>query len=184
MTRAPGRGRDEAAAQDGPPHAAHPARHTSAFVVRAYAEAGDLDALVELFTTTVHAVCARDYTPEQLHAWAPRPPLVDFWRARLSTGRVRVAVAEDGRRLGFARLEGDDFDMLYVAAEAQGRGVGGALFDDLRRHARALGQTRWTTHASHTARPFFERRGFTVIEECRHVVRGVALSNWSMEAAL
>ena len=41
--------------------------------IRPYRSAG-CPALAELFYETVHTVCAGDYPPEQLDAWAPGPP--------------------------------------------------------------------------------------------------------------
>ena len=35
--------------------------------------------LARLFYDTVHTVNARDYTPEQLEAWAPAPPDPELW---------------------------------------------------------------------------------------------------------
>ena len=55
----------------------------------------------------------------------------------------------------------------------QGRGVASALCD-------ALPAAR-ITHASITARPFFERRGWHVVKEQQVERRGVLLTNFVME---
>ena len=103
--------------------------------IRPY-RSSDCPALAELFYQTVHTVCARDYSPEQLDAWAD--------------GRVELA-----------------------AWDWQGRGVASALCD-------ALPAAR-ITHASITARPFFERRGWHVVKEQQVERRGVLLTNFVME---
>lgn len=43
---------------------------------------------------------------------------------------------------------------------------------------------RITTHASITARPFFEKRGYKIISENEVKRRGVALANFIMEKEL
>ena len=47
--------------------------------IRPYASA-DVTTLVALFTASVHTLGAQHYGPEQLAAWAPRPPDLDAWK--------------------------------------------------------------------------------------------------------
>ena len=141
-------------------------------ILRAY-RGSDLPAILSLFRDTVHTVCARDYTRSQLDAWAPAEPDAAAWDASLRAHRTLVA-EEDGRILGFADLGSDGYlDRLYVHRDWQGRGVASAL-------CAALSGAR-RTHASITARPFFERRGWHVVREQRVERRGVALTNFVME---
>ena len=133
----------------------------------------DLPELLALFYDTVHTVCARDYTRSQLDAWAPADPDAAAWDASLLAHRTLVA-EEKGRIVGFADLGPDGYlDRLYVHREWQGRGVGSAL-------CAALPGAR-RTHASITARPFFERRGWHVVREQQVERRGVLLTNFVME---
>lgn len=79
-------------------------------------------------------------------------------------GRWEVTVAEaDGRLLGFLALAPAEqhLDQLFVAPDAQGTGVGGALF--------AMAVERFpdgfwlaTQTENHRARSFYERRGMTL----------------------
>jgi len=99
----------------------------------------------------------------------------------MSTRHTFVA-EEDGSILGFAELEENGhFDMLYVAKEAIGTGVGGALCDAVETRARALGIARLFTEASKIARPVFERKGYSLIAEQSVTLNGVALTNYRME---
>lgn len=141
-------------------------------ILRAY-RGSDLPAILSLFRDTVHTVCARDYTRPQLDAWAPAEPDAAAWDASLRAHRTLVA-EENGSILGFADLAEDGYlDRLYVHRDWQGRGVASAL-------CAALPGAR-RTHASITARPFFERRGWHVVREQRVERRGVALTNFVME---
>ena len=83
-------------------------------------------------------------------------------------------VAEwEGVIVGFADLADDGYlDRLYVHKDYQGQGIATALCD-------ALPRAR-LTHASLTARPFFEKRGWRV-ERAQQVERhGVKLTNFVM----
>ena len=42
----------------------------------------------------------------------------------------------------------------------------------------------FVTHASITARPFFERRGYVMVEEQRVLRKGVCLSNYIMQKGI
>ncbi len=81
--------------------------------------------------------------------------------------------------VGFADMDGSGYlDRLYVHRDFQRRGVATTLCDTL--EAATAAET-FTTHASRTARPFFECRGWRVIRERTVFRRGVALNNFVME---
>ena len=90
--------------------------------IRPY-RSSDCPALAELFYQTVHAVNARDYSPEQLDAWADGRVELAAWDASFRAHDTRVAV-EGGVIVGFADLGPDGYlDRLYVHRDWQGRGV-------------------------------------------------------------
>ena len=64
--------------------------------------ASDLPALIDLFRDTVHRVNTRDYTPEQVRAWAPDAVNHDRW-ATLAE-RFTVVADVEGQVAGFADL--------------------------------------------------------------------------------
>lgn len=138
----------------------------------------DCDALAALFYDTVHRVNSRDYAPEQLSAWATGTVDLAAWNARYLSTTTLVA-EENGALLGFANMDKTGYlDMLYVRADAQNRGIATALCDALERLVHA---EKYTTHASITARPFFERRGYVVVKQQNVPLRGQFLTNFVME---
>lgn len=145
----------------------------------------DARAAAELFHETVHAVNARDYTSEQLDAWAPggAGPARHLAERLLRQGALG---AWDGSTLvGLGSLEGADLlDMLYVHRDYQGRGVARLLAGALEREACERGARAVRTLASITARPFFERRGYVALHENVVVRAGVQLTNFLMEKNL
>lgn len=145
--------------------------------IRPYAPE-DVREMADLFYDTVHAVNARDYAPEQLDAWATGEVDLDAWDRSFRAHRTLVA-EEDGTIVGFADMDDAGYlDRLYVHKDHQGRGVAAALCDALETASAA---PRFTVHASITARPFFEKRGYTVVKEQRVQRRGVTLTNYAME---
>jgi len=138
----------------------------------------DCGALAELFYSTVHTVNAKDYTAEQLDAWADGAVDLAEWNESFLRHLTLVA-EEDGRLAGFGDMTPDGYlDRLYVHRDLQGRGIASAICDRLEREVRA---EVFTVHASITARPFFEKRGYVAVKARRVLRRGVALINYAME---
>jgi putative acetyltransferase len=83
----------------------------------------DIAALAQLFTDTIRAINITDYSPEQIAAWAPDPPDLEFWRKRLAGLAVFVA-EEDSKIIGFATFESNGhLDHLYVHKNFQRQGI-------------------------------------------------------------
>lgn len=144
----------------------------------------DLDVLGRLFYETVHTVCSLDYTPEQLDAWAPRVIDRARWDRTLTEHFTRIAQIGD-QIVGFGDLADDGYlDRLYVHRDFQRCGIATVLCDVLEEHARSRGILVVETHASITARPFFEKRGYRAIREQQVERAGVILINYSMEQIL
>ena len=145
--------------------------------LRTYTPA-DCEETAALFYHTVHTVNAKDYTAEQLDAWAPGVPDPAAWD-RSFRRHLTLVAEEDGRITGFGDMDETGYlDRLYVRGDCQGRGVASAICAALEE---AVPAERFTVHASITARPFFERRGYRTIRERQVVRRGVVLTNFRME---
>lgn len=138
----------------------------------------DCGELAELFYDTVHTVNARDYTPEQLDAWATGNVDLAQWNESFSMHHTVVA-EEAGTIVGFGDMTPEGYlDRLYVHKDFQGRGIASAICDTLEERSPA---PVFTTHASITAKPFFEKRGYTVRKAQQVIRHGVRLTNFVME---
>ena len=147
--------------------------------VRAY-HPEDAPALLAVFRDSVRRSAHQDYTPEQLAAWAPDQMDERAWAERRASRPTWVAEVE-GVPVGFSDLEADGhLDMLYVAADYQGRGVASALLDAVLSAARTQGLECVFTEASLTAKSFFERRGFRVLQAQQVRRLGQSLVNFRM----
>jgi putative acetyltransferase len=142
---------------------------------------GDFEPIIDLFTETVRNINCLDYSPEQVAAWAPRPPDPAYWRKRLEG--LTLWVAESDRQIvGFGSLGAEGHvDMLYVGYRFQRRGVARMLYQQVEAEARRNGVRRLFTEASISARQFFERMGFKILKEQTVELRGVAFTNFAME---
>ena len=138
----------------------------------------DCPALARLFYDTVHTVNARDYTPEQREAWADGHVDLAAWNTSFLAHHTLVA-EESSEILGFADMDSTGYlDRLYVHKDCQGQGVATALCDALEA---ACPVKTFTTHASLTARSFFEGRGYRVLRRQTVVRKGISLDNYVME---
>lgn len=148
--------------------------------IRSY-RAADCPLLAQLFYDTVHTVNARDYSPAQLAAWATGSVDLAAWNRSFLQHHTLVAIDAD-QIVGFGDMDQNGFlDRLYVHHAFQRRGVARAILQQLEEQAKARGVTRFTTHASITARPFFERFGYVVLQRNEVVRAGISLTNYTME---
>lgn len=100
------------------------------------------------------------------HGTAPCAPMTPWWWRK------------GGRILGFGDMTADGYlDRLFVHREAQGRGIASALCAALECRCSA---SEFTVHASRTAQPFFQGRGYQVVREQQVERRGVLLTNFLM----
>jgi putative acetyltransferase len=144
----------------------------------------DIPAVIEIFRAAVRLTARRDYTHEQVVAWAPDEIDVAAWAKRYDTRQAWVAEASS-EIAGFIELEGEShLDMLYVHPAHQRGGMASALLRQLESAARERGAQRLHAEASITARPFFERRGFLLIAEQTVALRGQRFVNFRMEKPL
>jgi putative acetyltransferase len=141
---------------------------------------GDADAITRLFYATVRNVNRRDYSEEQIIAWAKEVPDASLWHRRMAA-RCTLVADQDGVIIGFTELEHDGhLDMFYVQKDVIGRGVGRQLYAATEAKALELGLGVIFAEVSITARPFFEQRGFAMIAAQSVLRHGVAMTNFRM----
>ena len=146
-------------------------------ILRKYVKT-DCAELAELFYDTVHTVNTKDYTQEQLDVWATGKVNLEAWNKSFQAHHTVVAEL-DGQIVGFGDMDETGYlDRLYVHKDYQRRGVATAICDALEQNTKAA---ELTAHASITARPFFEKRGYAVVREQQVERRGVLLTNFVMQ---
>jgi len=150
--------------------------------VRTYVPA-DADLTMDIFLRAIREVASKDYNQAQVDAWAKIEDR-EAWAKRRSS-RPTWLVQCGSVSIGFADLEPDGhLDMMFVHPDYQGIGAASLLLMTVETEAKRQGLGRIFTEASLTARPFFERRGFTVLTSQTVEKRGQMLKNFRMEKSL
>ena len=146
-------------------------------LLRSYRSA-DCEEIAKLFYDTVHEINIRDYTAEQVNAWADGNIDLAAWDKSFLE-HYTVVAEESGIIVGFGDItECGYLDRLYVHKDYQRKGTATAICDALESYPDT---DELTVHASITAKPFFISRGYSVVKEQEVVRRGVALTNFVMK---
>ena len=144
----------------------------------------DIPAISALYFNTVHNVNSRDYTPDQINAWAPEVYPESFWKERFAIYQVFVAQCKQDI-VGFTELgKTGHIECFYVHHQWQGHGVGSKLMAHIEAEADRQNISRLSADVSVTARPFFERKGFTVVKAQQKKYRGQIFQQYRMEKGL
>lgn len=146
-------------------------------IIRKYVST-DCKQVADLFYETVHSINAKDYTIEQLDAWADGSLDLEKWDKSFIENYTLVAV-EDNCIVGFGDIDRTGYlDMLFVHKDFQGQGIASAICDRLEA---SITTDKIATHASITAKPFFEKRGYKSVKEQQVIRKGIHLTNYVME---
>lgn len=141
---------------------------------------GEEAALFEIYHSAIHLVAIRDYTPEQVEAWAPRDLDAALWQRRIRG--IDPFVAERGGQLpGYADLQPDGYiDHFFVSGRHPRQGIGSMLMTHILQQAADRGMAELGSDVSRTAQPFFAKFGFVVTEQRLPELRGVVIPNARM----
>ena len=148
--------------------------------VRKYKSA-DIKEILQLFYDTVHSVNVKDYTQEQVDVWATGDENVEEWDQSLLSHHSYVAV-ENGLIVGFGDIDETGYlDRLFVHKDYQKRGIATALCNKLES---LIDWDCVTVEASITAKSFFEKRNYVVVQEQQVERNGILLKNYIMQKGL
>lgn len=153
--------------------------------IRTYKE-DDAKSVAGIYYNTIHSINIRDYSKEQINAWAPYDSVEDYsgWQKKLAKVRPFVATINE-TIVGFAEFEPNGhIDCFYVHHEYQAKGIGSALMKAIFYKAEKQSIKRIYAEVSITAKPFFKTKGFNVVKEQTVNLRGVDLNNFVMEKYL
>lgn len=130
----------------------------------------------QLIYDTVHTINRRDYSEQQVGAWAPDPLTYSTWNESFAY------VAElNGVIAGFGNLTPTGYlHRFYIHKDFQGKGIGTLLLKVLENKAQKLGLKEISTEASVTAKSFFQAQGWIVEKQQTKVLREVLFINYKM----
>jgi putative acetyltransferase len=140
----------------------------------------DLEAMKSMYADTIRNVCRDEYNPEQLTVWAANAHNATRWQHIIRTQHVLVAEQND-TLTGFCSITTDGYiDLMFVHKDYQRKGIAELLYRELEAWALQLGIARLNADVSKTAKPFFERMGFAILQEQEVWLQGVMLLNYKM----
>jgi putative acetyltransferase len=152
-------------------------------IIRQY-KTEDCREIIQLFYNTVHTINRKDYNPAQLDAWASKDSNIEKWDKSLSNNYT-ILVESDGIITGFGDLNDTGyFDHLFVHKDFQKKGIATLIAEEIEKYAKESNITIITTEASITAKPFFEKRGYQVLQQQAVEREGQMLINFLMKKQL
>ncbi|MAD97962.1 MAG: hypothetical protein CMB99_11610 [Flavobacteriaceae bacterium] len=144
----------------------------------------DLDQVLDVFNLAIRNTASKDYTAAQIKAWSASSLETDRWTQKILNQEV-YAVVDNEKIIGFSSLEHQNYmDLMYVHPSHTGKGIAKSLCNIIEELARNHGTKVLHTDASETAKPFFERMGFSSIRKNSFELRGVLIHNYHMEKKL
>lgn len=141
----------------------------------------DLQPISRIFYETVQQINSNDYDQEQINAWAGC--WKDFPHKNNAFLSLHTIVAiEKSSIIGYGNISDTGYlDHLFIHKDFQRQGVATAICVRLEQYAHKKGNTEITVHASITAKPFFQQRGYQIIYAQQVEVHGVILTNYVMK---
>lgn len=140
----------------------------------------DLAEIQQLFVETIETICSKDYSKEQIMVWTSSIENQEKWQ-KMIVNQYFILAIETDKIVGFGSLENDDYlDVLYVHKDFQQKGIANFLYEILEKEAISKNATQLISDVSITAKPFFESKGFEVIQQQEVIRQNVSLINFKM----
>lgn len=154
------------------------------FIIRV-AQQSDVVELKNLFQDTVLVINRRDYSQEEVEDWASCGEDLSNIGKMIETHYFIVAVDQQLQIAGFSSITPQGYlHSMFIHKDFQGKGLATILLEEIERYAITIGITRITSEVSITARPFFEKHGYTVEVEQKRRANQLCLTNFWMAKGL
>ncbi|CBL47211.1 Hypothetical protein HDN1F_36280 [gamma proteobacterium HdN1] len=145
---------------------------------------GEEATLYGVYYSAIHRIASRDYSQEQINAWAPAEVDQILWEEKIQRINPFVAVI-DGVVVGYTDIQPSGYiDHFFVSGNRPRQGIGANLMGVIHQEAAQRGITELTSDVSLTAQPFFSKFGFHVVEHRFPKRRGVVIPNALMRKIL
>ena len=131
----------------------------------------DAEQITPVHVASIRTLCAKDYTQEQIDAWAGwKSP--DKYRAAMATGETFFVADVGGSVVGFSVLHGDEVKAVYIHPDCVGQGIGRRLLDAVEAEARNCGVEMLQLTSTLTSVGFYDACGYTRGDNHEHRVTG------------
>lgn len=142
----------------------------------------DAEAHAEVHRQSVRVIASEDYSDEMIEAWASKEPE----DSPLDKEKVRFVAEQDGEIVGFTdyNKETNELSGLYVKPDYTGKGIGKKLLNRAEEDARQNGLEQLWCKSTITAKDFYQKHGYKLIEETTHEIEGLEMKAYKMEKKL
>ena len=144
----------------------------------------DAEGHAEVHRNSVKGIASEDYRDEVIEVWASKEPE----DTPLPEEKVRfVAETDKGEVVGFSdyNKETKELSGLYIKPDFSGKGIGQKLLQKAEQDARKNGLSRLWCKATATAKDFYQKHGYKIIEETNHELEdGIEMKVYKMEKKL
>lgn len=145
----------------------------------------DIPELKEMYKATLRAVNSADYTPEEIEDWASCGDNSAHLTDLITNLYFLVALNENNQIIGFTSIQTDGYlHSMFVHKDYQRMGVASFLLSKAEEYATENQIKTITSEVSITAKPFFERKGYQVVEEQKRQANKLCLTNYWMKKEL
>ena len=142
------------------------------------AKVKDVNEITTLFKETIKHINSQHYSADQIVHWMSSADDLPKWKKRIQEFYFLLA-EYDEKIVGFAYLNnGNYFDGLFVHHQTQGMGIASLLSDAIETKIKADGFKSVHSDVSITAKPFFEKRGYTIEYLQEKPYRGMIFANY------
>lgn len=154
-----------------------------------YAQHTDALDIIHVHRGSIRDICSKDYTPEQIEAWAGRKFKPELWCQTIDRDYVWV-VELNSEVVGFGHLAimsetTAEVMGLYFLDVLRGKGAGKNLLNIMNEVAISQMVKKIELHATITAKSFYESQGFAQMPgKCSVEMQGVDIPCYPMEKNL
>ncbi len=153
------------------------------FIIRSM-RMSEFNTVAKLVYDSVHTLCTKEYTPEQLEAWVPKDLYMPAFRRSIFRCYAIVAVFNK-EIVGFMSTERDGYiNRLYTRPDWVRKGVATALLQDTEKWAKANSIKSLELEASKSAEGFYLKNGFSKTGEIRSIKNNLEFISAKMRKEL
>ncbi|MEM7600018.1 MAG: GNAT family N-acetyltransferase [Verrucomicrobiota bacterium] len=145
----------------------------------------DMDQVVEAHIRSIREICSRDYSPQEIDAYSDVKYSHDVWEKSI-TQDFHLVVEVDGKVEGFAHAgihpsnRGEIMGLYFTPAIA-GRGIGREIFERMNVFFEDHDVNQVFLTSSKTAKGFYQKMGFSVVDQVIVNICGAGLECYYME---
>lgn len=144
----------------------------------------EFNQVAKLIYDSVHTLCTKEYTEEELDAWVPPSMHMPAFRNSLSHCYAIVAVY-DKKIIGFMSTERDGYiNRLYTHPEWINKGVAKSLLENTQNWAKKQKIPYLVLESSKSAETFYQKQGFEKVGEIRSVKNNLVFISAKMRKEL